>query len=304
MYNTVSMLERLTTEQTNPESGDLDELSTIQQLEIMNAADAQVAEAVRRELARIAAAVDAIGAALGAGGSLTYIGAGTSGRLGVLDAAECPPTFGVPPELVRGIMAGGEKALTQSLERVEDDPAAGARDLERSGFSKGDVLVGIAASGRTPYVLGAVRKAADLGGITCGIACVPDSELSRLVHYPIEPVPGPEILAGSTRLRAGTATKLVLNMISTAVMVKLGHVYGNLMVNVQPTNQKLEDRARRIIQEATGVTYEQASELLDRAGRTVRTAIVMQKKGISREEAEVLLTRAKGRIREALKTVG
>src|SRR6185295_13168122 len=154
MYNTVSMLERLTTEQTNPESGDLDELSTIQQLEIMNAADAQVAEAVRRELARIAAAVDAIGAALGAGGSLTYIGAGTSGRLGVLDAAECPPTFGVPPELVRGIMAGGEKALTQSLERVEDDPAAGARDLERSGFSKGDVLVGIAASGRTPYVLG------------------------------------------------------------------------------------------------------------------------------------------------------
>jgi len=298
------MLERLLTEQPNPESQELDQSSTLHLLEIMNAADAQVAEAVRRELPRIAAAVEAIAAALEAGGSLAYLGAGTSGRLGVLDAAECPPTFGVPRALVRGIMAGGEKALTQSLEGVEDDSGAGARDLEQSGFGKGDALVGIAASGRTPYVLGAVGKARDLGGITCGIACVPDSELSRLVQYPIEPSPGPEVLTGSTRLRAGTATKLVLNMISTAVMVRLGHVYGNLMVNVQPTNRKLEDRARRIVQEATGLTYEQASELLDRAGRTVRTAIIMQKKGISREEAEILLTRANGRIREALKTVG
>ena len=299
-----TMLERLLTEQPNPESRELDQSSTLQLLEIMNAADAQVAGAVRRELSRIAAAVEAIAAALEAGGALIYVGAGTSGRLGVLDAAECPPTFGVPPELVRGIMAGGVKALTQSLEGVEDDSDAGARELEQSGFGKSDVLVGIAASGRTPYVLGAVGKARDLGAITCGIACVPDSELSRLVQYPIEPSPGPEILTGSTRLRAGTATKLVLNMISTAVMVKLGHVYGNLMVNVQPTNQKLEDRARRIVQEATGLTYEQASELLERAGRTVRTAIIMQKKGISREEAEILLTRANGRIREALKTVG
>ena len=298
------MLERLLTEQPNPESQELDQSSTLHLLEIMNAADAQVAEAVRREIPRIAAAVEAIAAALEAGGALVYLGAGTSGRLGVLDAAECPPTFGVPRALVRGIMAGGEKALTQSLEGVEDDSGAGARDLEQSGFGKGDALVGIAASGRTPYVLGAVGKARDLGGITCGIACVPDSELSRLVQYPIEPSPGPEVLTGSTRLRAGTATKLVLNMISTAVMVRLGHVYGNLMVNVQPTNRKLEDRARRIVQEATGLTYEQASELLDRAGRTVRTAIIMQKKGISREEAEILLTRANGRIREALKTVG
>ena len=298
------MLERLLTEQSNPESRELDRCSALELLEIMNAADAQVAQAVHREIPRIAAAVEAIVAALEAGGALTYLGAGTSGRLGVMDAAECPPTFGVPPELIRGIVAGGEKALTQSLEGVEDDPNAGCRDLERSGFRKGDVLVGIAASGRTPYVLGAVRKAAELGGITCGIVCVPDSELARLVEYPIEPISGPEILTGSTRLRAGTATKLVLNMISTAVMVKLGHVYGNLMVNVQPTNEKLEDRARRIIQEATGVTYQEASELLDRAGRTVRTAIVMQKKGISREQAEILLTRAKGRIREALKTVG
>ena len=298
------MLEKLLTEQSNPESHELDQCSTLRLLEIMNAADAQVAEAVHRELPRIAVAVEAVAAALEAGGSLIYIGSGTSGRLGVLDAAECPPTFGVPPGLVRGIMAGGERALTQSVEGVEDDPGAGARDLERSGFRKGDVLVGIAASGRTPYVLSAVGKARELGGITVGVSCVPDSELSRSVQYPIEPVPGPEILTGSTRLRAGTATKLVLNMISTAVMVKLGHVYGNLMVNVQPTNQKLEDRARRVIQEATGVTYEQASELLDRAGRTVRTAIVMQKKSISREEAEILLNHAKGRIREVLKNIG
>ena len=298
------MLEKLLTEQSNPESSELDQCSTRQLLEIMNAADAQVAEAVQREIPRIAAAVDAIAAALEAGGSLTYLGAGTSGRLGVLDAAECPPTFGVPQSLVRGIMAGGNGALTQSLEGVEDDPAAGAQDLAGSGFGKGDVVVGITASGRTPYVLGAVGKARQLGGITCGISCVHDSELSRLVQYQIEPIPGPEILTGSTRLRAGTATKLVLNMISTAVMVKLGHVYGNLMVNVQPTNQKLEDRARRIIQEATGVTYQQAAELLDRSGRTVRTAIVMQKKGISREAAETLLVRAKGRIREALKAIG
>ena len=298
------MLERLLTEQPNPESGNLDQLSMVQLLEVMNAADAQVAGAVAQEIPRIAAAAEAITAALERGGSLIYVGAGTSGRLGVLDAAECPPTFGVPPELVRGIMAGGERALTHSLEGVEDDSAAGARDLERSGFRQGDALVGIAASGRTPYVLGAVGKAREMGAVTCGISCVPESELSRMVQYPIEPIPGPEILTGSTRLRAGTATKLVLNMISTAVMVKLGHVYGNLMVNVQPTNDKLEDRARHIIQQATGVDSGQAGDLLERAGRSVRIAIVMQKKRISRAEAEIQLARAKGRIREALKTIG
>ncbi len=298
------MLERLLTEQRNPESRHLDELSTVQLLEVMNAADAQVAAAVAQEISHIAAAAEAIAAALEKGGSLIYIGAGTSGRLGVLDAAECPPTFGVPPELVRGIMAGGERALSHSLEGVEDDPEAGARDLEAAGFGPGDALVGISSSGRTPYVLGAVRKAHELNAVTCGITCVRDSELSGAVQYPIEPLPGPEILTGSTRLRAGTATKMVLNMISTAVMVKLGHVYGNLMVNVQPTNQKLEDRARRIIQEATGVTYQQAAELLDRAGRSVRIAIIMQKRQISRDEAERFLARAQGKIREALKTIG
>ncbi len=299
-YSSQNMLERLITEQSNPESRDLDELSMLPLLEIMNAADAQVAAAVAGEIPRIAAAVQAIATALESGGRLLYIGAGTSGRLGVLDAAECPPTFGVPPELVHGIMAGGERALTHAVEGIEDDPVAGARDLEASGFGQHDILLGISASGRTPYVLGAIRKAREIGAITCGISCVRDSELSRLVQYPIEPIPGPEILTGSTRLRAGTATKLVLNMISTAVMVKLGHVYGNLMVNVQPTNQKLEDRARRIIQAATGVTYDRAAELLDSGGRSVRVAIVMQKKQISREQAETLLARAKGNIREAL----
>jgi N-acetylmuramic acid 6-phosphate etherase len=294
------MLERLPTEQTHPDSRNLDQLPMVRLLEIMNAADAQVAAAVAQEIPRIAAAAEAIAAALEQGGSLIYIGAGTSGRLGVLDAAECPPTFGVPPELVRGVIAGGQNALSHSLEGVEDDRAAGARDLQAAGFGAGDALVGISASGRTPYVLGAVGRARELGAVTGGISCVRDSELSRAVQYPIEPVPGPEILTGSTRLRAGTATKLVLNMISTAVMVKLGNVYGNLMVNVQPTNRKLEDRAGRIIQAATGVTYEQAAELLDRAGRSVRVAIVMQKNQITREQAETLLARAKGGIREAL----
>jgi len=295
------MLEKLVTEQPNPASRHLDQLATPEILAIMNTADAEVPAAVARELPRIAKAVDAISGALERGGHLVYIGAGTSGRLGVLDAAECAPTFNVSPDLVRGIIAGGERSLARAAEASEDDPAAGARDLIESGFGTADVLVGIAASGRTPYVLGGVNKAREIGSITCGISCTPDSELSRAVDYPIEPVPGPEIVTGSTRLRAGTATKLVLNMISTAVMIRLGHVYGNLMVNVQPSNQKLEDRARRIIERATGVSYERASALLEQSGRSVRTAIIMEMKRVSREDAERLLAAAAGRIGEALK---
>lgn len=294
------MLDDLLTEQPHSASRYLDSLGAGEILAVMNAADAEVATAVAREIPRIASAVDAIAHALARGGHLVYLGAGTSGRLGVLDAAECPPTFGVPPELVRGIIAGGERALSRSSEAREDDPAAGARDLLASGFGPNDALVGIAASGRTPYVLGAVAKAREIGAVTCGISCTPDSELSRAVDYPIEPKPGPEVVAGSTRLRAGTATKLVLNMISTAVMVRLGHVYGNLMVNVQPTNQKLAERARRIVEQATGVTPSRAAALLEAAGNSVRTAIVMEKKKIARAEAERLLAQAGGRIREAL----
>ena len=295
------MLDDLLTEQPHPDSQNIDTLSTAGILAVLNAADAEVPAAVADEIPRIARAVDAIAAALERGGHLVYIGAGTSGRLGVLDASECPPTFNVPPELVRGIIAGGDRALQCSTEASEDDPEAGARDLATSGFAAGDVLVAISASGRTPYVLGAIAKARAMGAVTCGISCTPDSELSRAVDYPIEPKPGPEVLAGSTRLRAGTATKLVLNMLRTAVMIRLGHVYGNLMVNVQPGNEKLAARARRIIEQATGVSRERAAELLEASGRDVRTAIVMEKKKISPAEAERLLSQSGGRIRGALK---
>lgn len=295
------MFEKLLTEQSHPASEHIDELPTAGILNVINAADAEIPAAVAREIPHIARAVDAIVAALQHGGHLLYIGAGTSGRLGVLDASECPPTFHVGPDLVRGIIAGGEKALTQAMEATEDNPEAGARDLMNSGFGAGDVLVGITASGRTPYVLGAIAKARELGAITCGISCTPDSELSRAVDYPVTPSPGPEILAGSTRMRAGTATKMVLNMISTAVMIRLGHVYGNLMVNVQPANAKLTARAQRIIAKATGVDDVRAAELLERSGLSVPTAIVMGKKNIGRQEAEQLLAQARGRIAEALK---
>src|SRR3984957_14661481 len=292
-----TMIEKLLTEKSYPASSHIGDLSTGEMLSVMNAADAEIASAVAVELPRIAAAVDAIAARLERGGHLAYIGAGTSGRLGVLDASECPPTFNVPPEMVRGIIAGGEKALSRATEASEDDAEAGVRDLLAAGFGPGDALVGIAASGRTPYVLGAVEAARQMGALTAGISCTPDSELSRAGGFPMEPKPGPEILTGSTRLRAGTATKMVLNMISTGVMIKLGYVYGNLMVNVQPTNKKLEDRARRIIAQAAAVTEDRAAELLEESGRSVRTAIVMEKKKVSRGEAEELLRLAGGKLR-------
>ncbi|HTS76826.1 MAG TPA: N-acetylmuramic acid 6-phosphate etherase [Bryobacteraceae bacterium] len=295
------MFDTLLTEQSLPGSLRLDAMTTLEILALMNRADAEIAAAVARELPRIAPAIDAIVALLEQGGHLAYIGAGTSGRLGVLDAAECPPTFGVPPGLVHGIIAGGDKSLARASEASEDDPSAGASDLAASGFSKNDALVGISASGRTPYVLGAVASAREIGAITVGLSCTPDSALSRAVDYPIEVTPGPEVIAGSTRLRAGTAIKMVLNMISTAAMICLGHVYGNLMVNVQPSNSKLEDRATRIIAQAAGVSSDRARELLEASGRSVRTAIVMEKKKIGRAEAEQRLAAARGRIAEALK---
>ena len=294
------MLENLLTEQANPASEGIDALPVERILEIVNAEDRQVAEAVAREIPAIARAVDAIAAAMRAGGRLFYIGAGTSGRLGVLDAAECPPTFGVDHELVQGIMAGGEAALAHPTESTEDDPAIGARDLVEHGFTGRDVLVGIAASGRTPYVLGAVAEANRAGAVTAGISCTPDSELSRAVQIAITPLTGPEILTGSTRMKAGTATKLVLNMLTTAVFIRLGYVYLNLMVNVQPKNSKLLDRARRIVARAAGVTYDAAGELLAEAGNSVRAAIVMGKMGVDRETAERRLASAGGHVSQAL----
>jgi len=259
-----------------------------------------VAPSVAREIPQIARAVDGIVAAIENGGRFFYIGAGTSGRLGVLDAAECPPTFNVSPDLVQGIIAGGEAALARATEATEDDSEMGKRDLLARGFRSSDVLAGIAASGRTPYVLGAVKQARGMGALTIGISCTPDSELAHAVEIAITPLPGPEVIAGSTRMRAGTATKLVLNMLTTATMIRLGHVYGNLMVNVQPKNTKLEDRARRIIAEAAGVPYESAAELLTQARGKVKTAIVMSRLGVDREAAEAKLVAAHGRIAEAL----
>ncbi len=233
------MLEKLLTEQANPASAGIDTLPAEAALRIINAEDRKVATAVEKEIPAIARAVDAIVAALEKGGRLFYIGAGTSGRLGVLDASEIPPTFSAPPEMVQGIMAGGEAALSRATETTEDDPAIGVRDLLARGFHAGDILVGLAASGRTPYVLGAVAEARRIGAVTIGISCSPASELTRAVEIAIAPLVGPEIIAGSTRMKAGTAQKLVLNMISTATFIRLGYVYGNLMVNVQPKNHKL-----------------------------------------------------------------
>ena len=295
------MLERLLTEQPNPASESIDALPTEDVLRIINAEDQRVAEAVGGEIPAIARAVDAIAAAMERGGRLFYIGAGTSGRLGVLDAAECPPTFSVLPDMVQGIIAGGEGALSHATETTEDDPGIGVRDLLQRGFTATDVLVGIAASGRTPYVLGAVEEAVRMGAVTVGISCTPDSELARLVQIPITPLPGPEVVAGSTRMKAGTAQKMVLNMLSTATFIRLGYVYRNLMVNVQPKNVKLADRARRIIAQATGADYERAGQVLLAAGNSVRTAIIMEKKGIGRDEAEKLLASARGRVSQALK---
>ncbi len=294
-------LSELATEQVNPSSAGIDSLGTEDILRVLNAEDRKIPAVVAAEIPKIARAVDAIVDAFRRGGRLFYIGAGTSGRLGVLDASECPPTFNVPPEMVQGIIAGGDAALVRASEQSEDDDAAGARDLAARGFRSGDVLVGIAASGRTPYVLGAVAAARKMGATTVGISCTPDSELSRAVDIAIEPNTGPEALAGSTRLKAGTATKLVLNMLSTASMIRLGHVYGNLMVNVQPTSAKLRDRARRIVERAAGVDAGRAAALLESAGGDVKTAILMARTGEGREQAAARLARAGGRLSEALK---
>jgi N-acetylmuramic acid 6-phosphate etherase len=293
------MSSDLLTEALNPSSAEIDSLPTLNMLEVISAADREVAPAVAREIAHIAKAVDAIVERLDTGGRLFYIGAGTSGRLGVLDASECPPTFNTPPELVQALIAGGDRALRHSVEKAEDDAQQAKHDLLQARLSGGDAVVGIAASGRTPYVLGGLEFAHSLGALTVSLSCTPKSKVARAADIAITPLTGPEIIAGSTRMRAGTATKLVLNMLSAGVMIRLGYVYGNLMVNVQPTNEKLTDRARRIISAIAGVSYDEASRLLSEAG-DVRTAIVMHKRKLPRSEAEAELAAAKGRLRIAL----
>jgi N-acetylmuramic acid 6-phosphate etherase len=296
----MSDLAHIPTESRNPASEQIDELPTLDLLNVIHAADQHAVAAVGRELPNIAAAVDAIVTRIENGGRLFYTGAGTSGRLGVLDASECPPTFNTPPELVRGIIAGGDRALRHSIERAEDDPGQGARDLVDHDFSAKDALVGIAASGRTPYVLGAIEHARALGALTIGLTCVPGSPVAQAAELAITPDTGPEVVTGSTRMKAGTATKLVLNMLSTGTLIRLGYVYGNLMVNVQPTNTKLRDRAARVVATITGMDNQTAGQLLTQA-RSVRTAVVMHQLGLTREDAEKRLAAAHGRLKEALR---
>ena len=261
------------TEQENPRSRDLSSQSTAEIVALMNDEDATVAAAVKRVLGDVVKAVDEIVARLSKGGRLFYTGTGTSGRLGVLDASECPPTFGVSPELVQGVIAGGYDACYRAVEASEDDAEAGAFDLKQRGFGAGDVLVGIAASGRTPYTVGAVKFGREIGAFTIGLTCVPGSPMTEAAELSIVPVVGPEVLTGSSRLKAGTAQKMVLNMISTATMVRLGHVSGNRMSNLQPRNVKLRERAVRIVMAETGVGEERAVSALEASEWVVQSAL-------------------------------
>ena len=290
----------LVTEQADPRYGDIDQLSTLELAQRMNAADAEVPHAVRRALPAISAAIDAIVPLLASGGRLVYVGAGTSGRIAVLDAAECPPTFNTPPEQVQAIIAGGPVAVTGAVEGAEDDRPGGAQAVAERGIGKGDAVVGVAASGRTPFVLGAVEEGRRRGALTVGVSCNADTQLSAMVDYPIEVPVGPEILAGSTRLRAGTAQKLVLNMISTISMVRLGKTYGNLMVDLRVVNDKLVDRAVRIVRQITGVDREVARRTLEAADRDVKTAVLMLERGVDAPTARAMLAGAGGRLADAL----
>jgi N-acetylmuramic acid 6-phosphate etherase len=301
MTTTNAPLALLPTEARNPGSEQIDRLPTLEMLTVINREDQTVALAVERELPRIARAVDAIAERFERGGRLFYIGAGTSGRLGVLDASECPPTFSVPPTLVQGLIAGGDTALRKSSEHSEDSPSQGAADLAACDLTPEDTLVGIAASGRTPYVIGALEFARSRGALTITLACVPESAMAKVAEMAIEPVTGPEILTGSTRMKAGTATKLVLNMLSTGVMIRTGAVYGNLMVNVRPTNEKLVDRARRILMAATGCDAATAAALLEKTGE-LKTAIVMQRLGLDQPAATAKLAATRGRLGAALES--
>jgi N-acetylmuramic acid 6-phosphate etherase len=293
-------LNQAKTEQRNPRSRGLDRISTLEILRLLNREDARVATAVRRELPKIARAVDAIVRSFRSGGRLIYVGAGSSGRLGVLDASECPPTFGTPPRMVQALIAGGEKAIRKAVEGAEDSAAAGARDLAAAGITRRDVVVGIAASGTTPYVLGALRLARRRGAVTVGVTSNPRSPLARQARIAIAPDTGPEVIAGSTRLKAGTAQKMVLNMLSTASMARLGRVYENWMIHVALTNQKLRQRAARILEESAGVSASAAAHALRQAKHNLPAALVMLKTGAGAPQARQWLAKSGGSVRLAL----
>ena len=289
-----------TTEDRNPNSYDLDLKSTDEILRIINQEDQQIALRVKDAMDQISPLVDEVIRVFLDGGRLFYLGAGTSGRLGVLDASETVPTFSVDPKMVTGLIAGGDYALRHPIENAEDSKEAGKKDLIDENLSKKDFVIGIAASGRTPYSIGAVEYAKEIGAKTGSIACNKNAEISKYVDYPIEIETGAEVLSGSTRMKAGTATKLVLNMITTTAMIKIGKVYDNLMVDLKPTNEKLVDRATKIIKEISGKDYESSKETLDKANGNVKAAIIMAKKDISYQKAMEVLEKNKGFIREDL----
>ena len=299
--NLLQTLSTLITEQRNPNSMHVDSLSALEIVQLMNEEDKQVPLAIEKCLPQIAQAVECVVAAFQQGGRLVYIGAGTSGRLGVLDASECPPTFGVSPEMVKGIIAGGERALRHPIEGAEDSKAQAVVDLQTIHFSSKDVLVGIAASGRTPYVIGALEYAKSLGSVTASIASNPNSAMANIVDIAIDTVVGPEVLTGSSRLKSGTAQKLVLNMLTTASMILMGKCYQNLMVDVQASNEKLKARAIRIVMQATDCDKALAEETLKQADQNAKLAIMMILSGLDRAQAEALLEKHQGKLQLALK---
>jgi N-acetylmuramic acid 6-phosphate etherase len=294
------MLEHLTTEARNPASEDLDGLSAAEIVRLINSEDAKVAGAVAAQSAAIAQAIDVIAERLARGGRLIYIGAGTSGRLGVLDAVECPPTFNTHPTQVIGLIAGGHSALTTAVEGAEDRPDLAIDDLKKAGLTDGDVVVGIATSGRTPYVIGSLEYARSVGAFTIGLSCNRDAEIATRCNLSIAPVVGAEVVSGSTRMKAGTATKMVLNILSTGAMIRLGKTYGNLMVDLRASNSKLADRARRIVRAVTNLTDQESERLLRDCGGEVKTAIVSHYTGKPSAEARRLLADSQGHLRKAL----
>lgn len=299
--NVYNELLNLVTEGRNPESEGLDDKSTEDILHIINRQDHLIPEVVKTQIPYIAQAVDMLIKAFRSGGRLFYVGAGTSGRLGVLDASECPPTFGTDPQMVQGVIAGGEKALTRSQEGSEDKVQAGRDDLVARGLTDKDIVCGIAASYRTPYVLGAIAKAREVGAKTIYVTCNPREKVNIEVDVAICAVVGPEILMGSTRMKAGTATKLILNMLTTTAMVGLGKVYGNMMVDLMMTSRKLEERSKRVVMMTTGVDYEKAARLLHVADGHVKTAIVMELAGVDKAQAQKRLEKNDGFIRRAIR---
>ncbi len=293
----------LTTEEINPLSVDIDQWDTAEIVARINEQDKIVAEAVSKEMEPIINAVDSIYYRMKKGGKLYYIGAGTSGRLGVLDASECPPTFSCSPEMVQGYIAGGDTALRYAVEGAEDDEDAGSELIREKNVGSNDIVVGITASGGAPFVVGAVKQAKELGALTIALVNNNSSVISEICDITIAPIVGPEVISGSTRMKAGTSQKMVLNIISTTVMIKMGKVYGNLMVDLKANNKKLHQRSIRMIQTATNISKQQAENYLEEAGGHVKLAIMMIKSGLSKKQAEQLLNQKDGHLREALRNL-